>query len=122
VVQGVFGGWAADEPHDPFDLIGLAWFACGAILNILLIEQIGFILASTILFICTARAFESRRIIRDALIGFSLALIAYVGFDQILGYRIGSGYVETYAQAAFEWLAPRFETLRQFLAGLWRRG
>jgi putative tricarboxylic transport membrane protein len=106
-VEGLRGGWAHDEEAGTFDLRGFLWFAAGAILNIALIEHIGFVLASTILFVFTARAFESRKPIRDTLIGFTLAFAAYVGFDQILGYRIGSGIVESYVQAAAEWLRRR---------------
>jgi putative tricarboxylic transport membrane protein len=120
--QAWTGGWADDEPHDPLDPVGLAWFAGGAILNILLIERIGFILSSTILFICTARAFDSRRTLRDAIVGFLLALVAYAGFDQVLGYRIGDGFVETYVQRFFVWVTPHWEAFRQFLAGLRGRG
>ncbi|MCA3600465.1 MAG: tripartite tricarboxylate transporter TctB family protein, partial [Methylobacterium sp.] len=54
----------------------------------------GFILSSTLLFACVARGFGSRKLLRDALIGFGLALISYVGFDRILGYKIGSGLIE----------------------------
>lgn len=40
----------------------------------------GFIPTETILFVCVAAAFGSRRHLRDALIGLVLALVAYVGF------------------------------------------
>ena len=46
------------------------------------------------LFVCTARAFKSTQLLRDAAIGFALALVAYVGFDRVLGYKIGSGLIE----------------------------
>ena len=46
------------------------------------------------MFVCTARAFGSDQPIRDAAIGFALAVVAYVGFDRVLGYKIGSGIVE----------------------------
>ena len=32
--------------------------------------------------------------LRDAAIGFALALVSYVGFDRVLGYKIGSGLIE----------------------------
>ena len=54
----------------------------------------GFIIASTLLFVCTALAFGSRNVARDAAIGFALAFVAYVGFDRVLGYKIGSGLIE----------------------------
>ncbi len=63
-------------------------------LNVALIGVAGFIIASTILFACTALAFGSRNVLRDASIGFALALVSYVGFDRVLGYKIGSGLIE----------------------------
>ncbi len=62
--------------------------------NVILIDDIGFILASTLLFLFTARAFGSRQLVRDAIIGFLLAVVAYVGFDRVLGYKIGTGLIE----------------------------
>ena len=67
----------------------------GLLLNITLIEYAGFILSSTLLFLCTARAFGSEQPARDAAIGFALAFVAYVGFDRLLGYKIGSGLIES---------------------------
>jgi putative tricarboxylic transport membrane protein len=40
----------------------------------------GFVPTETILFVCVAAAFGSRRHLRDAFIGLVLALVAYVGF------------------------------------------
>lgn len=94
VFLGLRGGWQADEPPGPKDLKGGLTFAAGLVAQVATIEWIGFILASTILFVCTARAFDSTQIVRDALVGFALAVIAYIGFDKLLGYRIGTGLVE----------------------------
>ncbi len=66
----------------------------GLVLNVALIGVAGFIIASTLLFVCTARAFGSRNVLRDGAIGFALALVSYVGFDRVLGYKIGSGLIE----------------------------
>ncbi len=105
-IQGLRGGW--DHERDTqFDLRSLAWLGAGLILNLLLIDgvrfgettlvpRVGFILSSTVMFFCTARAFGSERPIRDGLIGFTLAIVAYVGFDRVLGYQIGSGLIERF--------------------------
>jgi len=90
---GLRGGWAHEE-HGPPNLQGGAWLLLGLALNVTLIGVAGFIIASTLLFVCTAQAFGSRNPLRDAAIGFALALIAYVGFDRVLGYKIGSGLIE----------------------------
>lgn len=84
----------AAEDHGPIDRRGAGWMILGLLLNVVLIEFAGFIIASTLLFICTARAFGSTNVVRDAGIGLALALVAYIGFDRLLGYKIGSGLIE----------------------------
>ncbi|HSM88782.1 MAG TPA: tripartite tricarboxylate transporter TctB family protein, partial [Desulfobacterales bacterium] len=63
-------------------------------LNVALIAEAGFILATTVLFAATSRGFGSRRPWRDAAIGFALATLVWLAFDRGLGYRIGTGLVE----------------------------
>lgn len=103
-IQGLTGGWEHERGVD-FDWRGLGWLLAGLAMNLLLIDgyrvgetqvipQFGFIIASTVVFSFTARAFGSRAFLRDALIGFALALVAYIGFDRVLGYQIGSGMIE----------------------------
>jgi putative tricarboxylic transport membrane protein len=91
--RGLGGGWEHEE-HGAFDARGLGWLLAGLLLNVVLIGTAGFIIASTAMFVCTATAFGSRSTLRDAGIGFALALVAYVGFDRLLGYKIGSGLIE----------------------------
>jgi putative tricarboxylic transport membrane protein len=102
VVMGVFlaldalrGGWSHEtDEFGEVDWPGGLWMLAGLVANVALIDVIGFILASTVLFVFTARAFGSRLIARDAAIGFALAFVAYIGFDRVLGYKIGSGLIE----------------------------
>ncbi len=89
------GGWAADQEGTLSEWGSLGWVTLGLVINAGLIEWIGFILASTIMFALVARGFGSRQILRDAGIGFALAVVSYVGFDRILGYKIGSGLIES---------------------------
>jgi putative tricarboxylic transport membrane protein len=91
--RGLSGGWE-HEDHGAFNAWGLCWLLAGLVLNVVLIGTAGFIIASTALFVCTARAFSSRSSLRDAGIGFAMALVAYVGFDRLLGYKIGTGLIE----------------------------
>lgn len=84
----------ADPAHERPSWNGLIWLCLGLVLNAGLIVWIGFTLASTLLFVCTARAFGSSRPLRDAAIGFALALVAYVGFAKILGISLGAGFIE----------------------------
>ena len=93
-VQGLRGGWEHDEVGET-DWRSLGWLLGGLLVNVLLIDTAGFIIAGTLLFICTARAFLSQQPVRDGLIGFALAVAAYVGFDRVLGYKIGTGLIES---------------------------
>jgi Tripartite tricarboxylate transporter TctB family len=89
------GGWQPEEEKEVTpDTPALLWVVAGLVLNVLLIEHAGFTLASIILFICVARGFGSRAILRDAGIGAAFALVAYFGFAQTLGINIGAGLVE----------------------------
>lgn len=92
-LQGLRGGWEHEERGE-FDVWALGWLLLGLVLNVGLIGVAGFIIASTLLFVCTALAFGSRKVARDTAIGFALALVTYVGFDRVLGYKIGSGLIE----------------------------
>jgi putative tricarboxylic transport membrane protein len=91
--RGLRGGWEHEERGE-VDAWGLGWMLAGLVLNVALIGTAGFIIASTVLFVCTALAFGSRSLLRDAGIGFALALAAYAGFNRLLGYKIGSGLIE----------------------------
>lgn len=92
-VEGLRGGWEHEDAGET-DWRSLGWLGAGLLLNVALISTIGFIVAGTILFVCTARAFGSDKPVRDAIIGFLLGVVAYVGFDRVLGYKIGSGLIE----------------------------
>jgi putative tricarboxylic transport membrane protein len=103
-LEGLRGGWDHDEVSD-VDWRSLGWIVAGLVANVLFIggitfdgipiaPKLGFIISSTVLFVCTARAFMSVQPVRDAAIGFTLAILAYVGFDRVLGYKIGSGLIE----------------------------
>ena len=102
MVSAVRGGWQTDEEKETTpDRVALLWVAAGLILNVVLISQTGFALASIVLFVCTARGFGSRAIVRDALIGLAFALVAYFGFAKTLGINIGAGMIENLLESVF---------------------
>jgi putative tricarboxylic transport membrane protein len=95
LVSALRGGWQPQEEKEIApDYVALAWIGAGLMLNVLLIGLAGFTVASVILFVCVARGFGSRAILRDALIGAAFALLAYFGFAKTLGINIGAGFVE----------------------------
>src|SRR5262245_35657786 len=94
--EALTGGWRTEEEKNVTpDRVALLWIAAGLVLNVLLIGYAGFTIASIILFVCVARGFGSRAILRDAGIGAVFALVAYFGFAQSLGINIGGGIVES---------------------------
>ncbi|WP_423206630.1 tripartite tricarboxylate transporter TctB family protein [Paracoccus yeei] len=85
----------ATDPGEPRpDLVPLAWVGGGLVLNLVLIAPLGFILSSSLMYLMVAKGFGARRIWLAALIGFVLALVAYYGFAQLLGLRMGDGLIE----------------------------
>jgi putative tricarboxylic transport membrane protein len=97
VIQAWRGEWGetdADQDDKPVDRQALGWLGLGLFLNVALIDVLGFVIASTILFVCTARAFGSLKWQRDLGISIALGLIAYLGFDKLLGISIGVGVLE----------------------------
>jgi putative tricarboxylic transport membrane protein len=62
----------------------LALLTAGVVLNLALTERAGFVVASGILFWCTARAFDPRHPIRDAVFAIAMAAGTYALFARVL--------------------------------------
>ena len=67
-------------------LIGVA-----IVLHVVLIERAGFVLAAIPLFWLTARAFDMRHPVRDALFAVSLSVAAYIVFARLLQITLPTG-------------------------------
>jgi putative tricarboxylic transport membrane protein len=96
--QAATGRWTVEESAEeagPIDWRAIGWLLLGLVLNVALIQPLGFTIASTLLFVCVARAFGSTRLPRDVAVAFVLAAVAYVGFDRVLGVEIGTGLLES---------------------------
>lgn len=89
------GAWRrtrpAREPHHPTSWPALGILALGLGSSLLLFERAGFILTSTVLFWLVARAFESRRPWRDAVVGVLLSVFVYAAFTRGLGLSLPGG-------------------------------
>lgn len=65
----------ANDPDEPApDLGPLLWVAAGLVANLVLIKAVGFILSSTVMYV----------------------LVAYLGFAELLGLRMGDGLIEDF--------------------------
>src|SRR5688572_18205546 len=94
VLREAFFGHVAHE-RGGFELDGLAvaLVSAGLIVQLLLLETVGWIPATTLLFVAVTRAFGSRRLLTDAVIGLALASLAFVAFNYGLGLDLPVGTV-----------------------------
>ena len=79
------------DPTLPTDWLTVGILSASLFAYWLLIERAGFVLASTVLFFGAAFGMGSRRIVRDLVIGFILALAAYILFTEGLSLRLPEG-------------------------------
>jgi putative tricarboxylic transport membrane protein len=75
------------------------WRAIGClgaalVLTLLLLERGGFVIACSIQFWFVARAFGSRRPVRDGLAAIALSLVCFIAFSKGLGLTLPSGVLE----------------------------
>ena len=69
----------------------LAWIAAGIVLNVVLLERVGFVIASALLFWLTARAFDTRHPVRDAVFAITVSVASYVLFARVLQVQLPAG-------------------------------
>ena len=91
--EAFFGHIAHERGGFELDWLAVALVSAGLIAQLFLLETIGWIPATTILFVATTRAFGSRRLLLDAVIGLVLASLAFVVFNYGLGLDLPVGTV-----------------------------
>jgi putative tricarboxylic transport membrane protein len=72
------------ERASEFGFTPIVLVAVGALLHLLLAERTGFVIAATVLFWCTARAFDHRHPVRDAVAALAISGGSYILFARIL--------------------------------------
>ncbi len=99
-VQALRGGRADSEGGEDVDLSAAPDFGAVGLLvvvlgvYVLVLERLGFVLASAILFWGVAFAFGSRSYLRDIVIGVVLSFITYLVFSKLLGLTLPAGVLE----------------------------
>ena len=83
------------EVHLPMDWAAFAWITGGIIAYGLLVERLGFILASIVLYVMVARSFNSRRWVLNVAVGAALAIFIFVTFNYGLGLNLPMGVFQT---------------------------
>lgn len=84
LVQIVKRGGAAIEKSSSLGATPVVLLAVGVVLHLLLAERAGFVIAATVLFWFTARAFDARHPVRDVIAGLTISLGSYVLFARVL--------------------------------------
>ena len=82
---------AIDPADEPIDRNAFLTIGLGLVLQMLLMSTVGFIIASTVLFVCAARAFDARNLALSTAIGVILTTVVYVGFVYGLGLDLPAG-------------------------------
>jgi putative tricarboxylic transport membrane protein len=92
--EAFFGGWRnRAEQTEVFEASPFLWISAGLFAHIALIGWAGFVIAGTVLFVCVARGFGSRRWIRDLSIGIVLALGVFLFFVKLLNVNLPAGWL-----------------------------
>jgi putative tricarboxylic transport membrane protein len=74
----------ASTAASAFGLTPIVLVAVGAVLHLLLAERAGFVVAASVLFWCTARAFDHRHPVRDGIAALAISLASYILFARVL--------------------------------------
>jgi putative tricarboxylic transport membrane protein len=86
-------GHVAHEGGFELDWRAVGLVSAGLILQLLLLESLGWIIAATLLFVAATLAFGSRRLLLDASLGIVLTGLAFVMFNYGLGLSLPTGTV-----------------------------
>jgi len=71
----------------------ILWLSAGLVLNVLMIDPAGYILATTVLFSFAAYSLGSFRHSLNVSFGFGLALATYFVFTRLLTIRLSTGWL-----------------------------
>ena len=93
LLREAFAGHIAHEGGFELDWIAVVLVSAGLVIQMFLLETLGWIPATTLLFIAVARAFGSRRLVIDAALGVALTAASFVMFNYGLGLNLPGGVV-----------------------------
>lgn len=95
------GGWRepvsddADERGEhPFIASAFLWVSAGLFAQMALIHNAGFVLAAMALFVCVARGFGSRALVRDVVLGLVIGSLVFLFFVKFLNVNLPAGWLK----------------------------
>jgi putative tricarboxylic transport membrane protein len=91
LLREAFAGHIAHEGGFELDWLAVVIVSAGLIIQMALMERLGWIPATTLLFMATARAFGSRRWLVDGALGLALAVLSFVIFNYGLDLNLPAG-------------------------------
>ena len=91
LLREALAGTSAHGDGMALDGRAVALVGGGLLLQILLIERAGWMIAATLLFLAATAAFGSRRIVVDAALGLALSAVAFLCFNYGLGLDLPTG-------------------------------
>ena len=94
LLREAFAGHIAHEGGFELDWIAVVLVSAGLVIQMFLLETLGWIPATTLLFIAVARAFGSRRLVIDAALGVALTAASFVMFNYGLGLNLPAGVLK----------------------------
>lgn len=86
-------GTVAAEQWLAHDVAPVLTVLAGLVIQMALLSLAGWVVATTLLFASVARAFGSRRIALDLLIGFVLSAASFYVFNEVLGLSLPEGWI-----------------------------
>ena len=93
VLREAFFGHVAHERGMELDWGAVLLLLVGLVVQGILLLPLGWVLATTAMFVVVARAFGSRRPLLDAGIGLAITVIAFVLFNYGLGLNLPGGWL-----------------------------
>lgn len=93
LLREAVSGHVAQETGFPLDWRAVAFASGGLILQMLLLERLGWIVATTLMFLAATFAFRERRVVVSALIGLVLTGLTFAVFTWGLGLDLPVGAV-----------------------------
>lgn len=78
-------------PAVPLNWVSFGYLGLGLLLNLALLDRAGFVIACSVQFWLAARAFHSKRPLRDAIVAVALSAVVYFAFSHLLGLTLPAG-------------------------------
>jgi putative tricarboxylic transport membrane protein len=87
-------GAVAHPASFELDVPPLLLVTAGLVLQMVLMRPVGFVIATTVMFVAVTYAFGSRRLALNAAVGLLLCLIVHILFTRGLGLNLPAGVLE----------------------------